>query len=255
MKIYPVDRNSLINGKNQPVKYAVEGWGIEHRLPVTSPIRLTGKIAFGIQSTDQQNDTENKNGIYSIGMFIDSTMVYCLEMERFNFNETRYVNSLIDYREFIANKLRLQRTTIDPNNKLDIYRVVKNRGVFVFDDSLAHNILFEVKDAAGNVSKLPFKVISVKPIGKTTEPDTVLAREDNLFLFNRDNTFETGNIEFIAPEGAFYDSFNFTCDSLPSIPGTYSKVCRIHNEFTPIHDYCTLAIKTASLPDKIKRLS
>ncbi len=252
LKIYPVDENSLINGKNQPVKYTVEGWGTEHRLPATSPVRLSGKITFGIQATDQQNDADNKNGIYSIRMFIDSALVYCLEMERLNFDKARYVNSLIDYREFIANKVHLQRTAIDPNNQLDIYCGVKNNGIFVFDDTLAHSIAFEVKDAAGNVSKLPFNVISGKSVLKNKETDTIQPQKSNLFVYNRDNTFKTDNIEFIAPEGAFYDSFEFMCDSLPALSETYSPVCRIHDEFTPIQDYCTLAIKTASLPDKLK---
>ena len=158
IKIYPEDASSRVNGSGKSIRYLVEGWGTEHRLANSPVIRLSGNISFAIQVHDQQNDTDNKNGPYSVTLFIDSVEVFRFKMEIFAFDETRYVNSMLDYEEYVRNNVRLQRTKIDPGNKLGIYDEVMNKGVFRFNDTLTHLLRYEVSDVAGNIASLSFRV-------------------------------------------------------------------------------------------------
>jgi hypothetical protein len=112
--------------------------GEEHRLNTSNRSGLSGNISFGIQDNDQQNDTDNKNGPYSTALYIDNKMVYKYKMETFAFDETRYVNSLLDYAECMKSGTLLQRTRIDPGNKLDIYDMRGDHGTFNFNDTLQH---------------------------------------------------------------------------------------------------------------------
>jgi len=259
LKIYAEDENARVNGINRSISFLVEGWGEEHRLNVAQPIRLSGNISFAIQVSDQQNDTDNKNGPYAIALYIDKELVYQQRMETFSFDETRYVNSLLDYAEFMKNGVRLQRTKIDPGNKLDIYGKVNDKGIFRFNDSLTHVIRYEVTDVAGNTASLSFKVKSEKTVNVKTAktPDITLTidhRPSTIDHFNyaTANHFENASVILDAPQGVFYDSFTFSYDSSRSVAGTFSPVHRIHDKFTPVHDYITLSLKPVNLPESLR---
>jgi hypothetical protein len=265
IKIYPENETSKLNGSNKPLRFMAEGWGTEHRLANNPTITLSGNISFAIQVNDQQNDTDNKNGPYSVRLFIDSAMVYEFKAESFSFDETRYVNSLLDYEEYVRNSIRLQRTCIDPGNKLDMYGKVKNKGIFTFNDSLVHLIRYEVADVPGNVAMLTFKVRSEKlAVGgqqSAVDSSQFAVRssksevKDNIqpstFNYNASNHFETASVILDAPQGVFYRSFEFRFDSARQVAGTFSPVYKIHNKYTPVHDYITLGIKPKGLPEKL----
>jgi murein DD-endopeptidase MepM/ murein hydrolase activator NlpD len=259
IKIYPEGDDASLNGSHKPARYLAEGWGLEHRLANNPLIRLSGNISFAIQVHDQQNDTDNKNGPYSISLFIDSVEVYYVRMETFSFDETRYVNSYLDYAEYVRNNIRLQRTRIDPGNKLSIYGNVLNKGVFQFRDTLVHTIRYEVKDVAGNISSLTFQVRSEKnaialPASLSGNKDLPANSKSQTADFNyaTSNHFSTGSVILEAPTGVFYDSFIFKYDSVSRIAGTYSAVHRIHENTTPVHDFITLSIKPSGLPAKLR---
>lgn len=252
LKIYPEDENARVNGNNRSGSFPVEGWGEEHRLNVSQPIRLSGKISFAIQVSDQQNDTDNKYGPYAVTLFIDSAEVYHIRMETFAFDETRYVNSLLDYEEYIRNNVRLLRTKIEPGNKLDMYGEVLDKGIFRFDDSLTHVVRYEVKDVMGNTASLSFKVKSEKPEILVSKQSPTSNFPISNFNYNSSNHFENSSVILDAPAGVFYDSFTFKYDSTRRIMGTFSAVHRIHDKFTPVHDYITLSIKARNLPERLK---
>ena len=77
--------------------YTVGGWGEEHYLFNQPQIKVSGSIAFGIGTHDLMNEIPNKNGVYSIEMWVDTTQVFGLKMDQLSFSTTRYINSLIDY--------------------------------------------------------------------------------------------------------------------------------------------------------------
>jgi hypothetical protein len=262
LKIYPEDENARINGNHRTYTYPVEGWGEEHRINAPQPVRLSGNISFAIQESDQQNDTDNKNGPYSTALYIDKKLVYKYKMETFAFDESRYVNSLLDYAECMKSGANLQRTRIDPGNKLGIYDVRGNHGIFSFDDTLQHVITFEVKDVPGNTAILSFKVKSEKSqqsavnsqqsaVGDQKDPANWELGTAN-FNYASANHFENASVILDAPAGCFYDSFTFKHDTARRIPGTYSTVHKIHDKFTPVQDYITLSIKPQDLPERLR---
>jgi len=255
VKIYPENENSRVNGKNKPVRFLTEGWGTEHRITGNPAITVSGDISFAIQAYDQQNDNDNKNGAYAARLFIDSAKVFDFDVETFAFDETRYINSYLDYEEYVKNDVRLQRTKIDPGNKLSMYNQLNNNGVYHFSDTLTHSIRYEVADVAGNTAVLAFKVKSVKPIQNKAETDTTRTPgfdfPFSLFHWDRPNHFNNGSIVLDAPKGVFYDSFEFSVDSAAMIPGTYTRVYRIHNKYTPVHDYMTLSIRPSDVPEEL----
>lgn len=252
LKVYPFDSNSLVDSSSFPVQYKVVGWGQLHRLENYDTLDVSGKIAFGIQTYDLFNDVNNKNGVYSIELYVDSVLYYSHSLEKFSFNESRYINSFIDYKEFKQNKRRIQKNYIDPNNKLSIYDSIINRGWITFSDTLFHNITYVVKDVKKNISKLLFIIKSHLCENSDTAIHDSIYVSKNRFLYDTVNNFENEKIKIYFPENSFYDSFNFIYSESESIEEGFSNVYHLHSEYTPVHKRFNLSIKTDSLPEFLR---
>jgi len=245
LAIYPADENASVNGKNDTLYIPVEGWGENHRLKNNQKIKVSGNISFGIRAYDKMNEINNKNGVFSVDLNIDSIKSFGIKMTRLSFSTSRYINTLMDYGFFIENSLRYIRTTIDTNNRLFIYNEVKNNGIYTFNDTLSHEIEFEVKDAYDNVSKLSFLIKS---------GDSLLERKPHpkigkSFLFSKSNEINTANLKAYFPANTFYRSLNFIFDSIEG-KNNYSAVYILDNSKVAVQKHFKLSIKPDNVDEK-----
>jgi hypothetical protein len=252
LKIYPVSDSSFVNNSTKAKKFKVGGWGMQHKIIDEDTIHVSGKIAFGIQTYDLGNNNGNKNGIYSIEMFVDSVLQYSHKMQTFSFNETRYINSLIDYPEFIDNKIRIQKTQIAPNNKLSVYDNVLNNGIFYFLDSLFHNLNFVIKDVFGNTSQLSFIIKSDPPNDSLLKVSEKISKDQKFYSYSKKNIFETDSLIVTIPKNALYDSIVFEYTISEPLQNSFSSTYHIHNKYTPLHKNITITIKPDSIPKRLK---
>jgi hypothetical protein len=244
LAIYPVDPSSKINGKNDTVFYPVTGSGMDHHLELKKQITVSGRISFGIRAYDPMNDISNKNGIFEMEMFMDTSRVYKVEMNKLSFATTRYINSFIDYHYFKKMKRRIIRTEIDTNNRLFNYRNVIANGICTFNDGKRHLLKFLVSDVYGNQSAFKFKVVSdTSKVMQNEEQREAISDKGIHFDFRNENHFQAGNISLSFPPNCFYRSFNFHCDSVSGDSKTYSPYYDIDNRFTPVQKYFSLVIK------------
>lgn len=125
-------------------------------------IEVNGTVFFGISAFDQADGSQNKNGVYSIELYADNRLIFSVLFERYSYDETRYVNSLIDYKKFVHDKIRYVRTEIDEYNILDIYGEKNGSVTLKNGDKVA--MKYVVKDYFGNTSKVSFNLVGVKPI-------------------------------------------------------------------------------------------
>jgi len=238
--IYPVDKNSTINGKNDTVFFAVDGWGDKHRLKNSPDIVVSGNIAFGIWTHDLMNEINNKNGVFEISLQIDSAKVFGLKMNKLSFSTTRYLNSLIDYNRYKNKSSKYVRTQIDTNNRLFIYKDVLNNGIHYFEDTLEHKVQFIVRDAYDNKSSLSFSIKS---------NDTIISHEHSriddtrYFEFSKKNSIEEDGLKVSFPANSFYRSFYFEFDQNERGEDNLSKVYQLHNRFVPVQKYFTVKIE------------
>ena len=246
LAIYPVRKNTLINNQNKTYIISVSGGHGNYYIPSRNEIRISGVAGFGIKSFDLLNDSYNKCSVYSITLSIDSIPVFRYLMDAFSFNETRYINSHIDYETFIKEKTYFEKTFLQPNNKLSVYKDVVNNGVFNFNDDKKHHVEIVVTDIYNNKSLLSFFVRSVPPRATENMPE----QENNFVLmpFSRNNRFVSKNISVNIPSGALYDTLYFEYKKSPGNNGMLSEVHHVHNRFTPLHRPYTLSIKPGRIP-------
>ncbi len=158
IRVYPVGQGATVNQHAKPLNLATKGWGKTHRLKKADTLDIVGDFYLGINTIDKQNDTHNKNGVYSIELRVDSTTVYRHRLERVNFSTSRYINTLIDYPYYKQHKRRYQRTYQGTNNKLRIADLAQNNGIISLQDNKVHLVEYIVKDVPGNTSVLTFYV-------------------------------------------------------------------------------------------------
>lgn len=246
LMVYPVSDDAGVSGKQQPQRFETILTGNGYQLKNNQPIPVWGKIGFGLQAIDLLDGNLNKCGIYSLKLNVDNELIYSFTMDDYVLDESKYINSHIDYDQAIRSGRRLYRTWLEPGNKLSIYDAVEERGIYHASDNKPHKVNYEITDTNGNSTSLAFTIQS-----KETTINTPEAKGE-LFKHNRNNHIRTEDIEFNIPDGALYNDVDFLYEKKPSNPRFYSPVYKLHNSFVPLHFACPLKIKAVNLPAKLE---
>ena len=226
------DQAAYLKLKNNGGNYTVEG----------GDIKVNGTVAFGISAFDQANDSHNKNGVYSIELFADNRLIFSVLFDRYSYDETRYINSLIDYKKFVNDKIRYVRSEIDEYNILDIYG--ERNGYITVNEGDKVAMKYVVKDYFGNKSTVKFNLVGVKPIAEYSDNQYSRA----YYRVDGNNEVEVNLDGFTAkiPEKAFY-RFEYVLarqlDTIPNIASDYAYL--FGSEDIPIQKNIAIKIRPA----------
>lgn len=248
--MYPGNEYSMVNNSFERSGFEVAGDSGKYFLKAGDTLSASASAGFGIEAFDYLNGAHNRCGIYRIRMLIDDVLRYDWSMDRFPFSKARYINSYIDYDAKLRHKILVQKTFVEPNNHLDLYRYVENDGMFDFADQRFYRVKFILEDAYANRSELNFVVQG----GIPRELPEREAENDYVrkFSCSQANEFTRNNIILKIPEGAIYTDLKFKYTLSDKQDGTYSPVHSLHDIYTPIHLACDLSIRPDGLPDEFK---
>ncbi len=223
--------------------FQVVGGNGKYTLNKVKTINLSGEVGFGITATDKHNGMSGINGVYSIELAIDGKIIYTSALERFSFENSRAINSHLDYPAYLNYKRSIQKSFVDPGNPLQIYSSLVNNGRITFDDGQIHQVNYTLTDSKGNKSTLAFNVqADSKAIIKTPAPAT-----GPTFSFTKVNEFISDEVKVVLPKGTLYNDLNFVYKKLPKPQqNAFSAMHQIQNTLTPLHTGFELAIKADS---------
>ena len=248
--IYPIDSISKVNNNSTAISFPTAKKGGNYELIIVKPIVVSGKIAFGIQAHDILNNNANKTGIYSIEVFVNDEVYFQQEIDKLSFNDMRYVNSVLDYGRLLRDSEKINRLFLQPNNLLNIYKTVKNRGVLAIEDTLSRNIRIVIKDANMNQSVLRF---IIKGAGSYVKSGVSKINVESLLQklnCKQPNTITKGDFILNIPLNALYDDLKFEFYKSPRQPGFYSEMYSVHNIYTPMQKACIINIKPVGVKSK-----
>ncbi|WP_443939940.1 M23 family metallopeptidase [Pedobacter sp. MW01-1-1] len=246
--MYVYRLNGKVFNENTP-KQAIALTGANGNYKTTAPINLTGEVGFGVVTTDRHTGLSGTNGVYSIQLELDGKMVYTSALERFAFENSKGINAHIDYPTYLTTKRSIQKSFVEPGNPIKIYSSLVNNGRITFNDGQTHQLKYIITDASGNASVLPFTVKAGNSVA--TVPPSYPA--ENIFTYNKANTFSTDDFKVEFPNGTLYSDVNFTFKVLPKAgANAYSATYQIHNRFTPLHVGFNLWIKADALPEHLR---
>ncbi len=240
---YPLDENSAINRSANPVELRLTQQPNGNF--TTESITAQGRIGFGISTVDQQDLANNKNGIYNIKTSINGKASLEIQMDKFSFAETRYLNRMIDYSFFMNKKSRIQKLFIEKNNPLSIYPVAEDNGELFVTDGLSYEYNIAVKDFKNNTTK-----VNIPILGKT---DTIsipkkIKTTDHYVYADQNYTYNDGKFDIYIPKGALYE------DAFLDLQVS-GDVLTFHNKEIPLHKNAVISYDISKyLPEDRKKL-
>jgi len=226
---YPKNENSFINGENKRVELRL----IPHKNGDYSVenIDAYGDIGFGIETYDQLDLANNKNGVSNIQSSFNGNKNFEIDFRRFSFSESKHINRLIDYEIYKTKRNRIQKLFVEPKNPLSLYKNVSNNGYLSIEDSTASVLKIRVKDFNDNDTW-----ITIPISGKKIEPKSIFDDLKPLQYIHADqvNSLQKGNFSIFFPKNTFYDDmyldFNVDCDTL-----------LLHRDVVPLMKHYTIS--------------
>lgn len=241
----PASSQLLPSPKQYPLKKNGRSYTVTPNIIKTN----TTKAGIGISTFDQMNEGANLNGIYSLEVFDNNLPIYAFKMNDIAFDESRYINSHIDYKIKRYNNYTLQKCFLDPNNRLSIYENVNNGGYLNLSDGAIHNILITIKDFKHNETTVSF---AVQYDAALTPEVQVTSMPTAVFNYSTDNTFTNDQIQLYFPNNCFYDNilFNYSVKN-PINFNIYSQMHQVNTATTPVHVPFEVSIRPTNIPSQL----
>ncbi len=215
-------------------------------------ISVTNRFSVGIATYDVISNSTSKKGIYQLELYLDSLLYYKHSLESFSFTESRFINCLVNYRDYIKTGVKYQQTKILPGNKLSIYNKHINNGWIELKDQVVHKITYNVLDVNGNCSILAFYVRIDSALTKIQTPPLPLADSNLHISCNKVDSFSTDEVRVYFPADALYEDLVMKYKVSEAPAKYYSKFHEINDIYTPLHRYITLSIKADTVADSLQ---
>lgn len=243
--VYPLEKYTHVSHTNNPVYVRSTGSGGKY---YTSPgfIECSGLVGLGVETYDLLNGAPNHNGVYSVELLANGKRVYYSQIDQFDFSDTRFINTHIDYATRIKKKQVIQKCYLSAYNRLPFYSGMMNYGVITVAPDSIIKLELTVKDVDGNTSTMPFELKGKRPNYNIQPDSSTVAKK---MPHHKSNFFVNDEIEARFPEYSFYEDLNFEYEKLPAREGCLSPVYRLQNLHTPVHKYYSLSIVLNDIPE------
>ena len=225
--VYPVD-STVVNKSQRPIPVSINKQADGSYL--AAKVIANGKIGFGINAFDYCTNLYNKNGLYKVTAYLNGVLYYQFELEKFAFDESRYINNFIDYEHFKISNQRIQKLFHYSPYPLSVLKTNKNNGIINTQPNTNYNFRIELYDFHENKT-----VINI-PIEFGVQPVSLTKKEQKTPYFlkaKNEHNYSKENISVYIPENTFYDNFylNFEVND---------NVLTLHNESVPVHKNMTI---------------
>lgn len=245
LKIFPYKTGDSVNGKSIPVVFSFEKTSLLNNRVLPDTIKVVGSCFLGIMAMDFISSTTNDAGIYSLEMNVNAVRCFSFQMDSFAFDESRYVNDMIDYDEYARTRTKYLLLRNSPANSLTIYNKGLNRGIINFSKNQICNIEIKVNDYSGNSAVLQF-VIAGKPTDSLIEEDNC----NQLFVYDKKNHFETSEIKVDIDTNVLFNNilFKYAVNNNPI--NSFSSLHSVHNKYVPLIKPIMISVKADLIPEE-----
>ena len=215
---------------------------------VVDTVFAYGRTGIGIEASDFINEGSNRCGFHQITQTVNNQLSYTLNLDSFSFTETKYVNSIIDYRTKILSNDEVVKLWVDSNNKFSGIKTNKSKGFIDIEAKKTYRINIKVDDHYKNSSTIEMIVK-----GKTSPNNgkSVSINGKGMLLdCKKEHSITTDNYDIVIPKDALFHDIIFNHTILPN--GKYQSIYQINSSKVPIHKRFTLRIKQPILNPKLQ---
>lgn len=236
--IYPMPGKGVVNGSRRKLELkpvtAKNG-----RQTLTGRIEAWGEIGLALKGYDYMDNTTNIYGIKDIILTADSQVIFCSDLNRYAFSETRYINSFTDYEEWKERRSFYMKSFVEPGNRLRFIESL-NRGILTINEPRTYHLTYRVADAFGNTTQL-----SIWIEGKEQPVPAINTDDTELFHWWSDNRFGAKGIRLTIPKGNLYDDLYFRY-SAKEDSATQRITHTLHNVPVALHKSAQLSLRLPS---------
>ena len=154
--VVPIEGSGVVNGSSQKLRITPQ-ISKDGQTRVSQKIEAWGDIGLAIKAYDYMDRTTNIYGVKEITLMADSQVIFHSYLNRFAFDETRYINTLIDYEEWQKRRSFYIRSFSEPGNRLRFPEYV-NRGIVHIDEARTYELTYTLADAFGNMARLTIPI-------------------------------------------------------------------------------------------------
>lgn len=238
MYAYPVSIDASVNAGIKPVLLHLNK--TEEGIYTSDAISASGNIGFGINGYDSQDYGSGKNGIYKVSAFDNGNPTYSYQFDSFAFDQTRFINALIDYPTYKQNGIRIQKTFLKSPLDFDLFKSDEHLGQITVAPNTSHLYRLDITDFHGNLLQINVPVnYEVPPTATASTPKGYLVSA------RKDSALEKGKASVFVPANTFYEDayFDFDFDGREVVFGDENK---------PAHSSFTVSITDDSYPENLR---
>jgi hypothetical protein len=233
-----------------PTRVGIKGSKGAYTSVLNEVVVTTPEFSFGITAEDKTNTSPFLFGIYEAEFWLDDSLQSAFRIDDFSYGESRYINGSIDYKSRLTSGRYIQHLSQLPGNNISIFSSRTSDGVIFLNDTLIHNALINLRDAAGNTTSLRFKL----RYDSSKKTDLFFTANSIPLQPNKENEVKLDDVEVFFTDNSFYDVVPFVASSQqPTDTRIVSKIHQLHNYTVPVHDSFTVRIKsTTNIPDSLR---
>jgi hypothetical protein len=228
-----------------------EDYKEKHKLKIKEgdTIISFGKLGLGLEMCDYLSKKKGNLDVYQLKLLLDDSLIFYYKFDKFSFDESKYINSFIDYGEMQRSGKKIIKCYIEPNNKLSIYKTSQS-GIFNFVDDQLHKLNISASDVNGNVKKFTFYI-------KSDSSQVLIAPGRNQSIakridYSKVEEFATDSFRIIFNESCLYDDLDFKYFVSHGAASGFSKYHYVHNPTVPLHNNAIIEIRPNHIPDSLK---
>ena len=203
---------------------------------IANTVKAWGKIGLEVKAFDYMTGQNNFYGIKSLQLLVDDKLTFSYVMDKFSLEESRYINSFINYGQWQKTRDTFMRCYLLPNNPLPFFTSY-NKGYLDINEERDYKVRVIISDVVGNTSELNF---TIKGIQK--EIPLVLKDSGTYVKYDLPALIQGEDYGMYIPRGSLYDNVFF--DHKVSFDSTLNvNVYQMHYLTEPLQNAAKLFIK------------
>lgn len=234
LMVYPLQSGSTVNNLQQPFVLSLSRQS--DGTFVSQTVYSNGVIGFGVNSYDTSNKSYGKNGLFRVKQTVNGSVTFEMVFDRFSFDETRYVNHYVDYKQVKSKKQWYQKLFTESELPLEMVKTLKHNGKITVNENESYTVKIEVSDFFGNTTTIVIPVV-YKLFAVT---DTQENSKGKPIDYKRDYIFEEDNLYVAWDAGTFYEDVVLDLN-------LQNNQITLHKDIIPVHKNIDVRINVSSL--------
>ena len=225
--VYPLDENSVVNQSRKAISLSLTYQ--EDGTYIAEKVAASGKIGFGITTIDFDNVSWNANGIFKVQTFLNGKSSFAYQFDTFAFDETRYVNALIDYERYKKLGQRVQKLFMVDQYPLSLIQPGIDNGIINVFSNIHQAYRIEVSDFNGNTTKV---FIPIQYSNLAAKEKDVVVKPKYFVKAKKENIFSTENVTVTIPANVFIGDFYMNFELKNGILGLHEDIVPAFSNFS-----------------------